>query len=167
MRLSIKLVLLIAIPFLMATSAHKFYVSVTKIEYKENEKSLQMIARVFIDDFETLLRERYDENITLDEKNESKQIDVYSGKYFSEKFKVKLNNEEVTYTFLGKEYEDDIIYFYLEIDNVDKINSLEITNKIMFDLFEEQQNIIRTKIYSKNKSFILTSSNDKGMLKFN
>lgn len=166
MRLPIKLIVILIMPLFMATSVHKFYVSVTKVEYKEEQKSLQFIMRVFIDDFEQLLRERYDENITLNIPNESKEVDVYSKKYITDKIIVKLNGESIDFNFLGKEYEDDIVYFYLEIENVAKINSLEITNKVLFDLFEEQQNIVRTKIYSKNKSFILIPTNDKGVLKF-
>ena len=34
------------------------------------------------------------------------------------------------------------------------------------DVFEEQQNVVRTKIKGKNKSFILIKENDKGVLNF-
>ncbi len=167
MRLLITLGLLITLPLLTATSSHKFYVSVTKIEYKETQNSLQIISRLFIDDYEMLLRERYDENIVLDEAVWSEQVDAYSKKYFSEKFKITINSNEEAYTFVGKEFKDDIIYIYLELENISTINAIEITNRLMFELFEEQQNIVRTKIYSKQKSFILTPADDKGVLNFN
>ena len=57
-----------------SNEAHKYYVSVTQLEYVEDQKSVQIINRVFIDDLERLFRERYDESITLAEKNESKTM---------------------------------------------------------------------------------------------
>ena len=39
---------------------HEYYVSVTKVEYAQEQKALQIIAQIFIDDFEELIRKRYD-----------------------------------------------------------------------------------------------------------
>ncbi len=160
-------VLILLLPLLAYTTVHKFYVTVTQIEYIKEKQSLQIISRIFIDDFEALIRQRYDEDITLDASKEETQIDFYIEKYLKEKIQIKINDSIRNLVFIGKEYEDDIIYCYLEIENVTAIKSFEITNQILFDLFEEQQNIVKTKINSKNKSFILISQNDMGVLNFN
>ena len=55
---------------------------------------------------------------------------------------------------------------YLEIENVENISSIQASSHVLFDVFPDQQNIVRFKIYSKNKSFLLTKDNDKGMLNF-
>ena len=159
--------LILLLPLLAYTTAHKFYVTVTQIEFIKEKQTVQIISRIFIDDFEALIRQRYDEDITLDASKEETQIDFYIEKYLKEKIQIKINDSIKTLVFIGKEYEDDIIYCYLEIENVIAIKSFEITNQILFDLFEEQQNIVRTKINSKNKSFILISQNDIGVLNFN
>ncbi|GAA3624029.1 DUF6702 family protein [Flavivirga jejuensis] len=155
------------IPFFAFTTLHKYYISVTQINFIEEKQSVQITTRIFIDDFESLLRERYDETITLAGKDEPKTNDTYIDSYLNEKIKVKINDEEVNLVFIGKEYDADIMRCYLEIERVDTIKSFEISNKVLFDLFEEQQNIIKTKINSKQKSFILTSQNDNSLLKFN
>ena len=160
-------VLILLLPLLAYTTVHKFYVTVTQIEYIKEKQSLQIISRIFIDDFEALIRQRYDEDITLDASKEETQIDFYIEKYLKEKIQIKINDSIRNLVFIGKEYEDDIIYCYLEIENVTAIKSFEITNQILFDLFDEQQNIVKTKINSKNKSFILISQNDMGVLNFN
>ena len=71
------LIILLVIPLLGFNAAHKYYVSNTQIEYVSEEKELQIISRVFINDFEMLLRQRYDETITLAETNEAKIIDHF------------------------------------------------------------------------------------------
>ena len=166
MRISKLLVLLVAISLMSFTNAHKYYVSVTEVEYVKENQSLQIITRVFIDDFEKMMRKRYDKNITLDFGKDETQIDVYIQKYLKSKLLITINDVSKDFEFLGKEYEDDIVYFYLEIEKIPEINSFEIVNQVLFDVFEEQQNLIKTKINSKNKSFMLISQNDKGVLNF-
>jgi len=159
--------ILVLLPLLAFTTAHKYYVSVTKIEYVKEKESVQIISRIFIDDFEKLLRERYDENITLDTKDELSTIDVYIERYLTEKLKIDINGQASKFIYLGKEYEDDIVFCYLEIEKITHIKSFEISNKILLDMFEEQENIVRTNINGKRKSFILKNGNDKGVLNFN
>lgn len=88
------------------------------------------------------------------------------GRYLQEKIRIKINGEEVPLKFLGKEYDNDLAYCYLEVVGIKSIDTFEITNAVLFDIFEDQQNIIRTKINSKNDSFILIAQNEKGVLNF-
>ncbi|TXG38740.1 DUF6702 family protein [Seonamhaeicola maritimus] len=161
------LFLFLIIPLISFTGIHKYYISVTQIEYIQEKQSVQIITRIFVDDFENLLRERYDESITLDDKNESRTTEMYIERYLSDKIKVKINGVESELVFIGKEYDLDVVRCYLEIEDVEIIESFEITNKVLFDMFDDQQNIVKTKINSKQKSFILVSQKDKAMLNFN
>ena len=148
------------------TAVHKFYVSVTQIEYVEEKGALQIITRIFIDDIEDLLQTRYDKAITLSPTKDSKMIDLYLEKYFNQKFKVKVNGKSLTYNFLGKKYEEDLMICFIEIENLKDLKSIEVTNEILMDLFEEQQNIVHVKKDDDRKSVILEKGKDTGMLKF-
>ena len=145
---------------------HDYYVSVTKVEYIKEEKSIQIISQIFIDDFEKLLRQRYDESITIAEENEPESVELYMKKYLDYKLDFKINAIDKPFKFLGKEYKDDIVYCYLEIENVSDIKTIEIKNEILFDIYKQQQNILRTKINGKDKSFILIPENNKAVLNF-
>lgn len=153
--------------FLSFTAVHKYYVSVTQIDYLPEKQSVQITSRIFIDDLEKLLRERYDKDITLATKNESPKVAAYIEKYLKEKLKIKINNKEVSLNFIGKQYDTDIIKCYLEIEGVKTIESIEISNQILFDIFSDQQNIIKTKINAQQKSFILFPQNTSNILEFN
>ncbi|MCC1483948.1 DUF6702 family protein [Winogradskyella immobilis] len=166
MKLKYIIVLLLAFPMLTATTVHKYYVSVTKIEYVKEKKSVQIISQIFIDDFEKLLRERYDESIELATGKEPKELDDYIERYLKGKFKLKINAKNIDYKYLGKEYKEDIVYCYLEIENISEVKTIEITNDLLFDVFEEQQNIVRTEINGKKKSFLLIPQNNIGVLNF-
>jgi hypothetical protein len=151
----------------LGTSEHKFHVSVTQINYLQEKQSLQIISKIFIDDIERLMRERYDKSVTLTNKNEAEIISFYLQRYLNEKLMLTINDEPITLQFIGKEYDNDIMICYLEVEDVKSIETFEIQNTILLELFEDQQNIVRTNINDKKKSFILIKDNPKGMLNFN
>ncbi|MEP1489758.1 MAG: DUF6702 family protein [Algibacter sp.] len=161
------LLLSLVIPLFAFTAMHKYYISVTQIEYIEEKKSVQITSRIFIDDFESLLRERYDDSLTLAENTESETINIYIERYLKEKIKIRINESDVNFMFIGKEYDGDIMRCYLEVVDVETINSIEIKNQVLFDLYTEQQNLIKLKVNSKQKSYILSPQNDTALLSFN
>jgi len=165
---SLQLILAFVILTLFTSSSekHKYYVSVTEIKYAEEQQSLQIVSHIFIDDFEKLLRERYDKSIVLDPDSDSKRVENYMERYLANKLKIKVNDNALHFKFIGKDYKDDITYCYLEIENISEIKSIEVTNSVLFDIFTNQQNIVRLKLLNRNKSFLLIPDNDKCMLNF-
>ncbi|UII76708.1 hypothetical protein LV716_02665 [Flagellimonas sp. HMM57] len=161
------LLALVLLPLLSFT-LHKFYVSVTNINYSEKNASFQITSRIFIDDLEAVLEERYDINPELATQNEAKVADEYIEKYFRAKFAVALNGEIRAYSFLGKKYDNDVVICYLELTDVDfsTLKSISVQNEILTDMFEEQKNIVHFKWKDQKKSFVLIRENNKGMLNF-
>ena len=162
----IKILFLLLIVPLFSFSAHKYYLSLTQINYKSETKSVQIIINVFIDDIETALNKDYKIDLQLTTEKELKENDVYFEKYLTKKLHFKVNNLSKNFVYLGKEYDGDLVYFYLEIENIEAVNTLEITNKILTTHFSKQQNLIKVKVDKKHKSVMLTAKNDKGLLKF-
>ncbi|MDT7829621.1 hypothetical protein RQM65_13185 [Pricia sp. S334] len=154
------------LPLLAFATAHKFYVSVTNVGYSEDDNALRITTRVFIDDFDNVLRTRYDFAAKLATKNESKQADAFIEKYVRAKFTVEINGKNASYTFIGKKYDADMMICYIEVPDVDlaRTTSIQITNEILTDLFDDQKNIVHFKIDGKSKSFVLLKSDAKGML---
>ena len=163
-----RIVLLVGVlSFSAFTYLHKYYISVTQIEYVGEKQSVQIISRIFTDDFEKVLRERYDESITLDANKNETLIDSYIEKYLSEKIKIKIDGKDCQFKYLGKELDVDVVKVYLEIEGVKAISSFKITNKLLFDLFKDQKNMVKLNINSKKKSYLLTLQNDNALLNFN
>lgn len=167
MKLPNSIFFLVAFALCSFTSLHKYYISVTQIDFIESKKAIQITSRIFIDDMERLLQERYDESIILTENDDLTKVDAYLENYFKQKLKIEINNRPVNFNYLGKEYDTDIMKCYLEIENVDEVKTLKISNEVLFDLYEDQQNIVKTKIYSKQKSIILYKQNPASLLNFN
>lgn len=158
-------VLLLVLPLLSFT-LHKYYVALTEIEYREDTQSVQMIMNVFMDDIELAINKDYSTNLQIATKNELPSINEYYYKYLKTHFKVIINNEEKNYKFIGKEYDGNIVYFYLEIENVSLPKSIKIENNILIEHFPDQQNLIKATVKKERKSLFLSSNNDKGLLNF-
>ena len=163
-----KLILLLIFPLFAFVSIHKFYVSVTEIKYSEKDKSLQILIRVFIDDIENTLDERYAIKANLDTPDEHPKVNDYLEEYINDKVSLKINGTKVKPVFLGKEYDIDVVKCYIEIENIEynSLKQIEITNQILFEQFEEQQNIVHFRLPTRTKSLLLIKESYKGVLNF-
>jgi hypothetical protein len=159
-------ILVLIFPLLSASSAHKFYVSITKVEYVAEKESIQIITQIFIDDVEKVLQERYNSDISLGTKKETKEDAEVLKKYILQKLKIKVNGKPVSLNYIGKEYETDIVKSYIEVTGIKSFKSIEIENQVLMDLYEEQQNIIHLKTKESRRSLILERDNPKGVLNF-
>ncbi|PHS03781.1 MAG: peptidase E [Kordia sp.] len=153
------LIVLISLTSFM--SLHKYYVSVTDIEYAKETKSLQIISRLFVDDFEEVLKERYVDTLSLGDYS----ADFYIEKYFVKKLQVTVNKELQQFKFIGKEIDGDMVHCYFEIESISKIETIKVTNKLLFDTYKSQQNITHLKINGKKKSFLFIKDKSSGLLK--
>jgi len=163
----VKMVLLIMVmPLFAFTGAHKFYISVTNVDYSEKDQAVQIITRMFIDDMNTVLQERYGLPSKLGTENETAIDTEYLEKYIRTKFLVEINGETVTYNFIGHKYDTDMVICYLEVPDVplQNLKQVGILNEILTDIFDDQQNVVHMKINGTKKSHVLVKSHPKGML---
>ncbi|RCS26767.1 hypothetical protein DUT90_06470 [Polaribacter sp. WD7] len=159
------LVIILLLPLLSFT-AHKYYLSLTQIEYKSESKSIQITINVFMDDIETALNKDFNIDLQLTTSKELLNNDIYFKKYLKEKLHFKINTTPVNFNYIGKEYDGDLVFFYLEIENINNVDTIEIENKILTHHFPEQQNLVKSKANKKHKSILLSAKTDKGLLKF-
>lgn len=143
---------------------HKYYVSVTDIKIIESSGTIQVTTRIFIDDLELALQNiGNDESLRLSD-NDSDEIKELMKVYMKSHFKIYINDKPANLSYLGREYEDDVVYVYMEIAHLKTVSNLEIQNSILFETYEEQEHIIKTKSEQGAKSFILNKSNPSKVL---
>ena len=159
-------VLFLLIPLLTFSAAHKFYLSVTEVNYAVNQKSLQITSRLFVDDFQKLLQKRYDKDIELIRGENKEEVNAYIAKYFREKLKFNIKEKSLKMNFIGKRYEDDLIICYFEIANVKNFKTISVSNSLLLDLFEEQKNLVHFFKNGDVKSKMLHKDNTEGNISF-
>jgi len=137
---------------------HKFYVSVTQIDYVPNKKRIEITSRIFIDDLEKALTKKYQKKPNITSSNELPEAEEWIKTYIKEKIKISINKKPQVIEYLAKEVEGDVLIIYTKIAISKKINTFEIYNSLLTETFQDQQNIVHTNINSNKKSFLLTNT---------
>lgn len=153
-----QLLLLFAVLFLSSFSAHKFYVSVTQIDYVPSKKRVEITSRIFIDDLEKGLNKRFNKKVNLTSTKELPEAEELIKSYLKEKIKISINKKPQNIEFLAREVEGDVLILYTKIAFSKKINTFEIYNSLLTEVYADQQNIVHTNINSNKKSILLTNT---------
>jgi len=164
MKLKKTTVLLFIIP-LLSFSAHKYFLSLTQINYKSESKSIQIIINVFMDDIESAINKDFNINLQLTTKNELADNNTYFEKYLKQKLFFKVNDIQKDFNYIGKEYDGDLIFFYLEIENINSLETIYVTNDILTTHFPRQQNLVKLKVDKTQKSKFLTKHENSTIFK--
>ncbi len=143
--------------FLMSFSAskHEYYLSVTDVDYIEDQNSIQIISRVFVDDFENVLKKRYQRPFVLIEGNEIEETETYIERYINQKFSVEVDGKSTKLNYLGFKYKDDMVFLFIEINDIKPFSKISIKDEILIDLFKTQKNLIHFTAQNFKQSFIL------------
>ena len=115
-----KYLLQIAVPFLLIVlfssfAIHKFYVSVTQIDYVPNKKRIEITHRIFIDDLEKALESKYNKKVYLTSSKELPEAETLIKNYLKENIKISINKKPQNIEFLAREVEGDVLILYTKI----------------------------------------------------
>lgn len=151
--------LLLLVFALSSFNNHDFYVSIYQINYNENAKRIEITSRIFIDDLNSVLYKKYNVKTQLgNAKQTIVDMDLFK-KYLSDNFIIKINNETKKINFISSEIEANVFICYFNIKAISNVKSIEIKNSCLFELSNQQQNILQTTFYGKKESNLLTKNN--------
>jgi len=145
---------------------HETYLSVTEIEYNKEKKSVQIISRVFIDDFEDVLSKRYQKEISLSYKDDLKVNQDLMEKYIEKKLKIIVEGKSINLKLLGSKFDADQIVLFIESENIESFKKVNVENLILTDLFDTQKNITHIKKGEEIESMLLTKANSSNTVIF-
>lgn len=140
-----------------AFTAHKFYVSITEVEYNSDDKRMEVSIKFIGHDLEKALKNAGVPELYLGTDKESAKANTYLHQYISKKFSIQNNTTPIEFTFVGKEVtNDDFIYCYLKSAPLPSIHSLTFNNSFLTELFDDQANILYYKNGSEKFDFRFT-----------
>lgn len=158
--------LIFTVLFLSSFAVHKFYVSVTQVDYVPSKKRVEITSRIFIDDFEKALNKKYNKKINLTSTRELPEAEELIKAYLKEKIKISINKKPQEIEFLARELEGDVLILYTKIAISKKINTFEIYNSLLTEVYSDQQNIVHTNINGNKKSLLMTNTSSKEKIDF-
>ena len=168
MKISKKLFLPVLFIFLgvFFSNAHPFYVSICQVNYNEQSQSLEISVKIFADDLIEGLSEEGHNKLYIGEVREDAHTDEYICNYLKKSIRFKVNGKDVEPAFVGKEMEKDVVWSYMEIDNISDLNNIEVNCNLLTDVFSDQSNIIQVNKNGKIKNLLLNKRDTNGRLEF-
>jgi hypothetical protein len=150
----------------MILCLHPLHVTVTEIELDEKDNRLEIMMRIFPDDLEQTLRKKLSqpELDILAPKNAT--TDQLLENYLKDNFKIQLDGKPQKTSYLGHEKEDDAFILYIEVSNVKKMSTIQVTNSVMTEVFDDQSNIVNVTVRGNVKSLRLTPDTSTDKLTF-
>jgi hypothetical protein len=79
-------------------------------------------------------------------------MDSVVKKYIFSHISIAVDGKPGALSYVGFEKDNEAVYCYVEVDNIPSVKKVELTDKLMHDMFTDQVNIIHVIVKGERKS---------------
>jgi hypothetical protein len=144
--------------FLFAFTSHAIHLGVTEINLNSSNV-LEISHKIFYDDLQSAIEKQYKINLHLNTAKENPKTTEYIQRYLTDRFIIYCNGERQSIKYVGHEYEEDAIWIYCETPKVANQAAFSFTNRILFELHDDQSNFLHFTTPTNRKSLRFTFEN--------
>ena len=148
--------------FYFLFSIHPIYISVIEINSKEN--NLEIVFKIFRDDLEDGIKNNLGKNVSIDTQSKVKLNSKIIQEYLNTVTSIKINDKKNELFFSDFFLENERIKINAKISNDLLIDSIEIYNEILIDVYSNQKNVIFFNIYDQLNNDVLDRNKKKTVL---
>ena len=145
---------------------HPFYVSVTELHENTKEKILEVTCRIFTDDFEKELRNKFNTHVDLLNDADKTNMGKLINSYIREHLKISVDGKLCTLEYIGFEKDEEAVDCYFQVSDVVIQKSVSVTNNILYDYKREEINIVHVTAKGIRKSTQLVNPEEKASFEF-
>ena len=138
---------------------HPYHVGSVELNYSNKSKTFEIVGRFFIDDLENALNDKSAKKVHFQDTKHRNEMQEALKKYSAEHLKLKVNGEFVQIKFLGFEEDSEGVDLYLESAVVTNPKKVETAISYVYNLYDDQTNIIHIIVGGNRKSSKLTYPN--------
>ncbi len=148
---------------------HPVHISFTTIEYVDSEKKFKVMFKIFVDDFDMVLKLKYGVDHKLLEGRWEKGYLKTINKYIHEHFKVIVDGKNKTKSslkFINRDIKENAIWLNYEFNYKPKGEVFNIQNTLMMDLYQDQKNLLIFAFKGVQKGIKFDYKNTKQEIRF-
>ncbi len=140
--------------------AHDIHLTKAQVDVNTSEQSVQVSMHIFLDDLEKVIQEEtgFTEKMHLGTEKEVPEGDSLLAVYLRSHFLITANEEPLSFSFVGKENSQDLLavwcYFEFPLSDI-STKKLTLTNNVLMELYNDQQNIITLVGPNKKRDYLL------------
>ena len=127
-----------------ALPLHDFHLSKTDVNYNPSDHTLEVSVHVFIDDLERAILQSGADSLFLATSAEHPQADEYIADYLRIHITIEVDGKAIPLSFIGKEESPDLLAFWCYLEGVDvpTPTSVSLSNDVLTEVFDDQQNMV-------------------------
>ena len=156
--------LLFFVVWVSSVVLHPVYVSMTNMEVDTEEGTIDVSIRIFTDDLETVLHNKYNVHGWIGTQSEHRDSRRLLIEYVNERFSIVVNDDKAVELVTDSiTIVDDMLWFSMKGAVSQPITSMEVYNRLLTDFFPSQKNlmIVGTGENEREKGFNLDRRNYK------
>jgi hypothetical protein len=146
-------------PTAILNMRHPLHLSSMDLNYNSRGGTIEITCRLFTDDLENALSKAYKVSTDLSSPARHKAMDELLKKYMTLHLQLKANGKRLNLNYLGFEKDKEAVLVFIESSPVKSLKKVEIKNSLLYDLFEDQTNIMHMHYNGKRKSYKLDYPN--------
>ncbi|UOU99862.1 hypothetical protein MUU74_07895 [Chryseobacterium daecheongense] len=139
-----------------AKDVHPYHVGSVEISYNSKSKTFEITGRFFLDDLENALSKKYGKSFHFNDAKYKSLLNETLKSYCAEYLKLKTNNKFLKVDYLGYEEDNESVNIFLESESVDHPKKVETAVSFLYNLFDDQINIVHIIVNGERKSEKLT-----------
>ena len=133
-------------------SKHPFHVGSVEFSYNNSSKMFEVSGKFFIDDLENALNKNSKRSLRFQDVKFKKEINDALKIYALNNLKLKANGKLLKLNYIGFEEENESVNIYLESEKVEDPKKMETAVSMLYNLYNDQMNIIHFVINKERKS---------------
>lgn len=146
------LILLSLCSCFFSLTPHPYHVGSMEFDYNSKSKKFEITAKFFMDDLENALNKKYGKSIHFLETKSKSEINKQLENYSDEYVKLKSDNQFIKINFVGYEEDHESVNVYLESEHINMPKKVEVAVSFLYNLFDDQMNIIHIIVNGNRKS---------------
>lgn len=131
---------------------HPYHVGALNVEYNSTSKTFEMMGTFFMDDLENSVNKTRKSKVFFNKKNHEELMNKALESWAKSNLSMKVNGQPLKVNFLGFEEDKESVHVYLESVPISSPKSLELGMSMLYNIFDDQLNIIHITINGKRKS---------------
>jgi hypothetical protein len=139
---------------------HPVHVSLLNIDIEPDTGNIQIVFKLFSDDFERIILQKYNVQLNITQKvDPGEQIETVN-KYIKESFEMVINGKKIeNWEFVRNELDDLAIWLFYSSKYTGNIESVSLKDEVMMDLFDNQTNLVIFTYGDKQNGYRLNNKN--------
>lgn len=150
--LSVSLFICFLIVVFSAFKMHPYHVGSLETNYNSKSKTFEITGRFYLDDLEHALNQKYSTSMHFGEEKYKSQLNDYLKKYCAENLRMKSDNNFLKINYLGFQEDRESVDIFLETEPISTPKKVEVSTSFLYNLFDDQTNIIHIIVNGNRKS---------------